>query len=147
MRVGQKEKEGDQSKGMRSIAPERPERPTTARSRLPATPLAVPNLNMSSVLLRGNRTAISSLNRAMSSATAPLLLTPSEIGKDRNPSRVFLDASWHMPGSPRNAREEFKQKRLPGARFLDLDEVASSHKLGLKHMMPSGSTFAQACGT
>lgn len=103
---------------------------------------------MSSILLRGNKIAIARhISRAMSSATAaPLLVTPSEVGGDRNPSRVFLDASWHMPNSPRNAKEEFQRKRLPGARFLDLDEVSSPHELGLKHMMPSGATFAQACG-
>jgi len=51
-----------------------------------------------------------------------------------------------MPNSPRNARNEFLQKRIPGAQYLDLDEVASTHELGLKHMMPDGETFAKACG-
>ncbi|KAG6911777.1 hypothetical protein DXG01_000023 [Tephrocybe rancida] len=51
-----------------------------------------------------------------------------------------------MPNSPRRPREEFLSKRIPGAQFLDLDEVASPHELGLKHMMPQERVFADACG-
>jgi thiosulfate/3-mercaptopyruvate sulfurtransferase len=51
-----------------------------------------------------------------------------------------------MPNAPRNGRQEFLSKRIPGAQFLDLDEVASPHELGLKHMMPSNELFAKACG-
>jgi thiosulfate/3-mercaptopyruvate sulfurtransferase len=81
-----------------------------------------------------------------SMATAPLLVSPKEVQGASDTPRVFLDASWHMPNSPRKAREEFVARRIPGARFLDLDEVASAHELGLKHMMPSGDVFARACG-
>ncbi|ELU43331.1 thiosulfate sulfurtransferase [Rhizoctonia solani AG-1 IA] len=59
---------------------------------------------------------------------------------------IFVDSTWFMPGTPRSAYEEWKQRRIPGARFLDLDAVASQHPLGLKHMMPSGEVFAKACG-
>ena len=37
-------------------------------------------------------------------------------------------------------------RRIPGAQFLDLDEVASPNELGLKHMMPSPEQFKEACG-
>ncbi|KAG6902817.1 hypothetical protein C0995_011304 [Termitomyces sp. Mi166 len=50
-----------------------------------------------------------------------------------------------MPNSPRQPRQEFISKRIPGARFLDLDEVSSPHELGLKHMMPEERVFADAC--
>lgn len=80
----------------------------------------------------------------MSRITAPLVVTADEL--KRTKSIVPLDASWFMPGSPRNALEEYRTKRHPGARFLDLDEVASPHELGLKHMMPDSATFAKACG-
>jgi hypothetical protein len=81
--------------------------------------------------------------RSMSAAVAtPLLVSPNDLSHET----VFVDASWHMPGSPRNAREEYKQKHIAGARYLDLDEVSSEHELGLKHMMPSPATFAQAMG-
>ena len=77
----------------------------------------------------------------------PLTLTPNQLRGLELGSVSILDASWHMPNSPRKAREEWLQMRVPGSRFLDLDEVASQHPLGLKHMMPSPEVFARACGT
>lgn len=88
--------------------------------------------------------------RAMSSTTGPLVLSPSQahaLIQSKNPSVRLLDATWFMPNSARNAREEFASRRLPGAQFLDLDAVASPHPLGLKHMMPTERVFADACGT
>ncbi|KAG6866795.1 hypothetical protein C0991_008731 [Blastosporella zonata] len=82
----------------------------------------------------------------MSSATTPLLLTPQQAQSLVNVETVsFLDASWFMPNSPRQPRQEFISKHIPGAQFLDLDEVSSPHELGLKHMMPQERTFADAC--
>ncbi|KAK0198615.1 Rhodanese-like domain-containing protein [Armillaria mellea] len=85
---------------------------------------------------------------ASSSNVAPLVLSPPqlrEILQSKTPVSV-LDASWFMPNSPRNAKSEFIAKKIPGSQFLDLDEVASSHPLGLKHMMPTERVFADACG-
>ncbi|KAL7415409.1 Rhodanese-like domain-containing protein [Mrakia frigida] len=56
----------------------------------------------------------------------------------------IIDASWHMPGSPVSGLENYIKERIPRARFFDLDEVASSHPLGLKHMLPSSELFARA---
>lgn len=83
----------------------------------------------------------------MSSSAAPLLLSPAVLAESPKPVTV-LDASWFMPNlnPPRIAKDEFLARRIPGAQFLDLDTVASSHELGLKHMMPSGRVFADACG-
>lgn len=87
--------------------------------------------------------------------TAPYLLSPAQLRASLNQNEnvkenkiVPIDASWFMPNlnPPRNPKEEFEARRLPGARFLDLDEVASPNELGLKHMMPSGEVFARACG-
>ena len=95
--------------------------------------------------LRASRARI--LTRTMSTAQTPLVLSPSEVSRVAQSAKVaFLDASWHMPNSPRKAREEFVQMRIPGAQYLDLDEVASEHELGLKHMMPTPEKFAKACG-
>lgn len=81
----------------------------------------------------------------------PLLISPQELtelfrtaGSAEDIS--ILDASWHMPNSSRNAKDEFVKKRIPGARYFDLDEVASPNDLGLKHMMPTGKIFAAALG-
>jgi len=76
----------------------------------------------------------------------PLVLSPRQLNDLRGDTGVsVVDASWFMPGSPRKPKEEFLKKRIQGARFLDLDEVASQHVLGLKHMMPSSEVFAKAC--
>lgn len=78
---------------------------------------------------------------------APLILSPNQVQElSKIEPVVLLDASWFMPNSPRNGKAEFLNKRLPGAQFLDLDEVASTHELGLKHMMPESRIFAEACG-
>jgi thiosulfate/3-mercaptopyruvate sulfurtransferase len=75
-------------------------------------------------------------------ATMSLVVEPSKVPANA----VFVDASWHMPNSSRNAHKEFLSKRLPNARFLDLDEVASPNEMGLKHMMPEPRVFADYCG-
>jgi len=75
----------------------------------------------------------------------PLLLSPKQLRDIPSADVTILDASWHMPNSARHAKNEFLNKHIPGAQHLDLDEVASSHELGLKHMMPSGDVFAKAC--
>ncbi|PCH33442.1 Rhodanese-like protein [Wolfiporia cocos MD-104 SS10] len=75
----------------------------------------------------------------------PLAVTPAQLRRLAPASVALLDASWHMPTSPRRPAAEFVKLRIPGARFLDLDAVASPHELGLKHMMPAPEAFAQAC--
>ncbi|KAI8873473.1 Rhodanese-like protein [Ramicandelaber brevisporus] len=51
-------------------------------------------------------------------------------------SRVkVLDGSWHMPNSGRNPRAEYLTKRIPGARFFDIDDV-KDHSNPLPHMLP-----------
>ena len=81
-------------------------------------------------------------------SVAPLILSPKQVTdltKSSTPVTV-LDCTWFMPNSPRNAKAEYLSKRIPGSQFLDLDEVASTHELGLKHMMPDSKIFALACG-
>ena len=85
--------------------------------------------------------------RSMSSKT-PLLVTPNALQQLRSSTDVnILDASWFMPNSSRNASKEFIEKRIPDARYLDLDEVAAPSELGFKHMMPSAQVFSDALGT
>jgi len=74
------------------------------------------------------------------------LLTPAQLNALPKASTRILDVTWFMPNSPRNAREEFAKTRIPGAQYLDLDEVASDNEMGLKHMMPSSQQFREACG-
>lgn len=90
------------------------------------------------------------LNRAIAS-TVPLVLSPNQYLRLPSAGRpiVPIDVSWHMPAAKRDPRADFQAKRLPRARFLDLDEVATrdkeSNPLGLPHMMPTPGVFANAC--
>lgn len=104
---------------------------------------------------------------------APALISPAQLlALRKGPgSSVILDASWtsafsaiafspeplrsvrltrdlsdSVPGTPQSGRELFFKERLPHAQFFDLDEVASEHELGLKHMLPSPERFAKAAG-
>jgi thiosulfate/3-mercaptopyruvate sulfurtransferase len=59
-----------------------------------------------------------------------------------HPNLVLLDASWHLPSSRRDAREEFRRAHLPGARFFDLDTISDTHS-PYPHMLPSVESFAR----
>src|SRR5215213_5734639 len=56
---------------------------------------------------------------------------------------VVVDSSWHMPASGRSGRDEYLGAHIPGARFLDIDELRDrSHPA--PHMLPSAATFSGA---
>lgn len=58
------------------------------------------------------------------------------------PAVKVLDASWYMPAKKRNAFQEFLAvKRIPGARFFDIDNIADVSQ-NLPHMLPSPDLFA-----
>jgi thiosulfate/3-mercaptopyruvate sulfurtransferase len=59
------------------------------------------------------------------------------------PDLVVVDSSWHMPSSGRSGRDEYLQAHIPGARFLDIDEVADKSNPA-PHMLPSASDFGEA---
>ena len=57
------------------------------------------------------------------------------------PDLVVVDASWFMPSLGRSGRAEYLEAHIPGARFLDIDEVADkSHPA--PHMLPGAAEFA-----
>ena len=56
---------------------------------------------------------------------------------------VVLDASWHMPAANRDARAEYEERHIPGARFFDIDAI-SDHDAACPHMLPSAEQFAAA---
>jgi len=81
-----------------------------------------------------------------SDRSVQLVMTPQELYPLwGNSDAVPIDVSWFMPNVARNADEEFLKKRIPGARRMDLDVVASKHPLGLAHMIPTAAVFADAC--
>ncbi|SEG25914.1 thiosulfate/3-mercaptopyruvate sulfurtransferase [Thalassococcus halodurans] len=58
----------------------------------------------------------------------------------KDPDLRLLDASWHMPGSDRDARAEYDAGHIPGARFFDIDEI-SDLRSPLPHMVPPVEKF------
>ncbi|WP_334174845.1 3-mercaptopyruvate sulfurtransferase [Pseudoxanthobacter sp.] len=61
------------------------------------------------------------------------------------PKLRIVDASWHLPTSDRDARQEFSAGHIPGAVFFDIDTIADSER-GLPHMLPAPAAFAAAVG-
>ena len=56
---------------------------------------------------------------------------------------VIVDASWFMPGTPRDAAAEYAERHIPGAVFFDIDQI-SDHATDLPHMLASPADFAVA---
>ena len=52
----------------------------------------------------------------------------------------IIDASWFLPGSGRDAQKEYEGGHIPGAVFMDLDEIADNDPL--PGMLPSAEKFA-----
>lgn len=58
---------------------------------------------------------------------------------------VILDATMHLPDSPRNARREFETGHIPGARFLDLASFIDTAS-DVTKAMPTADQFAERMG-
>ncbi|KAL0482842.1 thiosulfate MPST [Acrasis kona] len=54
---------------------------------------------------------------------------------------IPIDASWFLPTSSRNAHQEYLQKRIPGARFFDLEKC--SRDSIYPHMLPEPKQFSE----
>lgn len=61
------------------------------------------------------------------------------------PRVIPLCAAWFLPNDPRGrtGHQVFKQKRIPSARFFDLDAV-KDHDSPYPHMLPTAEGFADA---
>ncbi|XP_050393081.1 3-mercaptopyruvate sulfurtransferase [Patella vulgata] len=57
----------------------------------------------------------------------------------------IIDASWHLPNTGRNAREEYSKEHITGALFFDIDECANK-SIPMSHMIPSPSQFEEYVG-
>ncbi len=57
-----------------------------------------------------------------------------------------LDASWFMPGTDRDPRAEFAKTHIPGAVYVNIDEVAQPDTHPLPHMVPDEATFGAKVG-
>lgn len=56
------------------------------------------------------------------------------------PDLRILDASWFLPAQGRDARAEYENEHIPGARFFDIDEISDSAS-DLPHMAPPVEKF------
>jgi thiosulfate/3-mercaptopyruvate sulfurtransferase len=59
------------------------------------------------------------------------------------PDLVVVDCSWFMPASGRSGGDEYLAAHIPGARFLDIDEVADKANPA-PHSLPSAAEFGAA---
>ncbi|MFK7746541.1 MAG: 3-mercaptopyruvate sulfurtransferase [Roseobacter sp.] len=58
----------------------------------------------------------------------------------KDPDLRVLDASWYLPEAGRNAKDEYEEAHIPGARFFDIDDV-SDNRSDLPHMAPPIEKF------
>jgi len=61
------------------------------------------------------------------------------------PDVRVVDATFHLPGSGRNAFSEYRSCHIPGAVFFDIDDICD-HSSALPHMLPDPATIARAAG-
>ncbi len=57
------------------------------------------------------------------------------------PDIRVLDATWFMPGDPRDARVLFEEAHIPGAQFFDIDALSDPNS-SLPHMAAPPEQFA-----
>jgi thiosulfate/3-mercaptopyruvate sulfurtransferase len=81
----------------------------------------------------------------ISATLSPLVSVSWLAERVGRPDLKILDASWHMPASGRDPAAEFRNLRLPGARFFDIDELADPDS-PLPHMLASPERFAAGVG-
>lgn len=62
-----------------------------------------------------------------------------------DPDLRILDGSWHLPGTGRNAQDEFMIQHIPGAIFFDIDKICDKDT-SLPHMMPKPEEFISSVG-
>ncbi len=68
---------------------------------------------------------------------------------DQLPSVRLLDVRWRLSDAPGDGGRRYADGHLPGARFLDLEAVLTSHTgdpLDGRHPLPDTSTLAEGLG-
>jgi thiosulfate/3-mercaptopyruvate sulfurtransferase len=62
-----------------------------------------------------------------------------------DPSVTVIDASWYLPGEPRDPDAEYRDGHIPGAVRFNLDAVADT-TTSLPHMLPTAADFGATVG-
>ena len=89
-----------------------------------------------------------SSNRPPASVPGPAVSAEWLAANLGRPGLVILDGSWYLPGSGRDPAREFEARRIPGARFFDID-ACSDPDAELPHTVPPPDHFrkcAEAAG-
>jgi thiosulfate/3-mercaptopyruvate sulfurtransferase len=73
----------------------------------------------------------------------PLVSTEWLADRLGEPDLIVVDSSWHMPASGRSGRAEYLEAHIPGARFLDIDELSDKSDPA-PHMLPGPADFGAA---
>lgn len=60
-----------------------------------------------------------------------------------DPSVRVVDATWYLPNQGRTGREDYDERRIPGAVFWDIDAIADPDTT-LPHMLPDAAQFSAA---
>lgn len=77
----------------------------------------------------------------MDTASDPMV-TPTWLAEHLDaPDIRVVDASWFLPTDTRNATALFAERRIPGAVFFDIDEIADTSR-NLPHMLPAPEHFS-----
>ncbi|MBE1283701.1 MAG: 3-mercaptopyruvate sulfurtransferase [Rhodobacteraceae bacterium] len=58
----------------------------------------------------------------------------------KDPDLRLLDGSWYLPQQGRDAKAEYDQAHIPGARFFDIDDISDARS-ELPHMAPPVEKF------
>jgi thiosulfate/3-mercaptopyruvate sulfurtransferase len=91
---------------------------------------------LTSLMLHGRRCAIS-----VAVMTDPLVSCAWLSERLDAPDIRVVDATWFMPSDPRDAKAIYAERRIPGAAFFDIDEIADTSS-DLPHMLPLPEKFA-----
>lgn len=73
----------------------------------------------------------------------PVITARQLMERINDPNLIILDGSWYLPGENRNARREFADRHIPGARFFDIDQISDPDS-DLPHMLPTPHNFSKA---
>lgn len=79
----------------------------------------------------------------MTAIDSPLISTEDLHERLGDPHLKVLDATWYLPGTPRDPKAEFIEARLPGAAFFDINAIRDTEN-PLPTMVPSPEDFALA---
>jgi thiosulfate/3-mercaptopyruvate sulfurtransferase len=89
--------------------------------------------------------AMSAPTEMLQFSMSPLVQTEWLAGELGAEDLVVFDASWFLPAEQRDARAAYREARIPGARFFDIDQIADDAS-SLPHMAPTAARFERLLG-